>query len=121
MISITVICSGRTLYNFVSEKTIISIGRMESNDICLENIGISKLHARIFELDGMYMLEDCHSTNGTYLNDELVHKNTPLEDGDIIGIMRYYLKISINYEDENPKNPENYEKTMSIGEKKRTR
>ncbi len=45
----------------------VTIGREESNDICLNSSNVSRHHARI-EFDGsQYRIVDLNSTNGTYL------------------------------------------------------
>ena len=46
----------------------VLIGRAVSNDICIEDPSISKLHARV-SLDG-YVLRDAGSTNGTFVSEK---------------------------------------------------
>lgn len=48
----------------------ISIGRREDSDICLRNdTFISRQHAHICWENGHWWLQDCNSTNGTFLED----------------------------------------------------
>ena len=51
------------------DKTVLSIGKKKSeSDLVLEDVSVSRVHARIWkEKDGMY-LEDMNSTNGTFKN-----------------------------------------------------
>jgi pSer/pThr/pTyr-binding forkhead associated (FHA) protein len=74
--------SGQTLY---LDEPVISIGRLVSNDICLEDLYVSRHHC-IIRADGVeYMIEDLNSANGTYVNDERV-KATLLKEGSLIEI-----------------------------------
>lgn len=58
----------------------------ESCDYILAARGVSRMHAKIMErTDGMYLL-DLNSTNGTYLNGEMIEsgKDYKLEEGDMV-------------------------------------
>jgi len=55
-------------------------------EIHLEDAFASTRHARLTRQGGVVVLEDLGSTNGTYLNDELLHGPQPLHPGDTIRI-----------------------------------
>ena len=55
-------------------------------EIVLEDPFASSQHARIERQGGAVVLEDLGSTNGTYLNDELLRGPQPLHPGDRIRI-----------------------------------
>jgi FHA domain len=55
-------------------------------EIVLEDAFASSQHARIERQGGAIVLEDLGSTNGTYLNEELLHGPQPLHSGDRIRI-----------------------------------
>ncbi|HEX2087948.1 MAG TPA: FHA domain-containing protein, partial [Solirubrobacteraceae bacterium] len=55
-------------------------------EIVLEDPFASSQHARIERQGGAVVLEDLGSTNGTYLNDELLRGPQPLHTGDRIRI-----------------------------------
>jgi pSer/pThr/pTyr-binding forkhead associated (FHA) protein len=55
-------------------------------EIVLEDAFASSQHARIERQGGAIVLEDLGSTNGTYLNDELLRGPQPLHAGDRIRI-----------------------------------
>ena len=55
-------------------------------EIVLEDPFASSQHARIERQGGVVVLEDLGSTNGTYLNDELLSGPQPLHTGDRIRI-----------------------------------
>lgn len=94
MIRIHLSFAGDEVERFSTEKDEITIGRSSDNDVAIDNVGVSKLHARIFERDGQLMVEDCESTNGTSLNGEKIQAATPLEEGDTISILKYSLIVS---------------------------
>ena len=54
------------------EKSEISIGREAGSDVFVNDVEVSRQHARLTDQAGNYILEDLGSTNGTYINDELV-------------------------------------------------
>ena len=60
-----------------------------------EEGGVSRLHARIFNENGQYMLEDENSTNFTYLNRQRLQGKTPtpLHDNDEIKLGRVLLRF----------------------------
>ena len=67
------LCVGETL-----------IGRSSENDIQLTDPKISKRHAKIIESSGRFRLMDLGSTNGTWLNGNLVRQPTSLHSEDVI-------------------------------------
>jgi hypothetical protein len=63
------------------------LGRDENvSDYVVDNCTVSRLHAKVFKNNGEYYLQDCRSTNKTFLNsDELIPSNLyKLVDGDVI-------------------------------------
>jgi len=64
-------------------KEIITIGRLENNDVCLEDPLISKHHARVISRGDAYLIEDLGSSNGTIVNGQKVSAHV-LSDGEVI-------------------------------------
>jgi pSer/pThr/pTyr-binding forkhead associated (FHA) protein len=62
------------------------LGRGEHAAIRLEDPFASARHARIYEQGNTIVIEDLHSTNGTYLNEELLETPRPLHPGDRVRI-----------------------------------
>jgi pSer/pThr/pTyr-binding forkhead associated (FHA) protein len=62
------------------------LGRGDSAEIRLEDPFASARHARVLTQAGIVVIEDLGSTNGTYLNEELLQGPTPLHDGDRVRI-----------------------------------
>jgi len=68
-------------------KDELSIGRSRESDIFLEDLAVSRLHAKIVSIgNGNYALKDEGSANGTKVNGQLVNKyqTYPLQEGDKI-------------------------------------
>lgn len=50
----------------------IKVGQSQEADAVIDRDTVSQLHARIIAQDGEFWLEDLNSTNGTYVNEELL-------------------------------------------------
>jgi len=64
----------------------VVLGRGDRAEIRLEDPFASSQHARIFEQGDILVVEDLSSTNGTYLNEELLQTPRPLHPGDRVRI-----------------------------------
>jgi len=62
------------------------MGRGDQAEIRLEDPFASSRHARLLRQGGITVLEDLGSTNGTYLNEELLTGPQPLHRGDRVRI-----------------------------------
>jgi len=62
------------------------LGRGDSAEIRLQDPFSSSRHARLVRQGSIVVLEDLGSTNGTYLNEELLQGPQPLHTGDRIRI-----------------------------------
>ena len=62
------------------------LGRGDQAEIRLEDPFASSRHARVFPQGDIVVVEDLDSTNGTYLNEELLHGAQPLHLGDRLRI-----------------------------------
>ena len=62
------------------------LGRGSQAEIRLEDPVASGRHARIFAQGDVMVIEDLQSTNGTYLNEELLDGPRPLHAGDRVRI-----------------------------------
>jgi FHA domain len=64
----------------------IVLGRGDRAEIRLEDPFASSQHARVYEQGNIVVIEDLGSTNGTYLNEELLQTARPLHPGDRVRI-----------------------------------
>jgi FHA domain len=62
------------------------LGRGDRAEIRLEDPFASSRHALIYEQGNIVVIEDLQSTNGTYLNEELLQSARPLHPGDRVRI-----------------------------------
>ncbi len=63
---------------------IVNVGRAEYNDIVLPDDSVSTVHAKIQRREGIWVLVDLDSTNGTFVDGEKVEKEAPLSPGAIV-------------------------------------
>ena len=62
------------------------LGRGDRAEIRLDDPFASSSHARVYEQGNIVVIEDLNSTNGTYLNEELLQTARPLHPGDRVRI-----------------------------------
>jgi pSer/pThr/pTyr-binding forkhead associated (FHA) protein len=67
------------------DKNVITIGRSLDNDIVLNNIKVSRRHAKLERVGDNWYLEDLGSANKTYVNSKPI-KKTKITSNDIITI-----------------------------------
>jgi pSer/pThr/pTyr-binding forkhead associated (FHA) protein len=70
-----------------------SIGRSSSNKIILDDITVSREHALIKFRNKIPQIIDLNSTNGVYINNQLI-KEKNLKSGDKIQIGKYLLLLT---------------------------
>ncbi|MGQ7844173.1 FHA domain-containing protein [Granulosicoccus sp. 3-233] len=71
-------------FDFNDGQDTISIGRRSSNDVCIPDLSVSGNHALITLEGGEFWLEDLNSTNGTYINGQVVQRQTIRNNDEII-------------------------------------
>jgi len=70
----------------VDVETGVTIGRASDCDLSLQDTYLSSRHARLANDEGDLSIEDLGSTNGTYVNQELVKGRVHLERGDVVQV-----------------------------------
>jgi pSer/pThr/pTyr-binding forkhead associated (FHA) protein len=92
---ILIILSGAGLSSrYLLDSNNVKIGRDLNNEICFDDITVSRSHALIEKVDGSYVIKDLGSLNGTYVNAVAV-KNAVLKAGDEIQIGKYHLTLFV--------------------------
>lgn len=92
-------------------KERITIGRRPDNDIQVDNLAVSGLHATVTTVLNDSVIEDQNSTNGTLINGELTQKHL-LKHGDIIEIGKHTLRYVVETATATPY--QEFAKTMVI-------
>lgn len=75
---------------FHLEQPLVTIGRDPESDIFLNDVTVSRRHARVLTEGATITVEDVGSLNGTYVNDELVD-SAVLHHGDSLQIGRFRM------------------------------
>jgi pSer/pThr/pTyr-binding forkhead associated (FHA) protein len=101
MIKFIVFYDDELVKTYELDDTVITIGRLPENTICISNMGISRRHAKVeCDTNHSYTISDLNSLNGTFVNNTKV-KKSPLASGDKITIGKY----TIVFEDMEKKDP----------------
>lgn len=64
----------------------VVMGRHPSCQIVLDNAAVSRQHAQVVQENGIFLVEDLDSRNGTQVNRQTIHGRTELRDGDEIRV-----------------------------------
>jgi hypothetical protein len=64
----------REIGRWEMDRPALKVGRTPDNDIVIDNLAVSRLHAMIEESKGDYFVRDCDSLNGTEVNGERVKR-----------------------------------------------
>src|SRR5215471_16437925 len=99
-------------YNLDSSSIIL--GRSSKSDIQIDQESVSRNHAKILNNGKSILIRDLGSTNGTYVNDELVDEHV-LRDGDLVKIGRTIFKFLSGGNIENAYHEEIYRLTTIDG------
>ncbi len=93
---------GQVLAEYNMSKERYTVGRLQDNDIRIDNPTISGHHSLVINILNDSFLEDLNSTNGTYVNGRLIKKHA-LQNGDVVTVGRHQLRFldgSADEEDE---------------------
>jgi pSer/pThr/pTyr-binding forkhead associated (FHA) protein len=112
MIELTLTFERRPVNTFKLDKDIILIGRDPTCDVRIDNVGISRHHARIEKQGGIYSLTDLDSSNGTFVRGQKITQYN-LNNGDEINIWNFSIFFRIP-EAEQVKAPETTPQKIDI-------
>jgi len=90
MTKIILTFKGTLIKEYPLDKHTMSIGRESENDIKIDEIVVSRHHAKVLKLSGSCVIVDLESTNGTFVNRKRVTQAT-LYHEDEITIGKYTL------------------------------
>lgn len=90
---------GQVLAEFNMSKERYTVGRLQDNDIRIDNPTVSGHHSLVINILNDSFLEDLNSTNGTYVNGRLIKKHA-LQNGDVVTVGRHQLRFIDGIADE---------------------
>ncbi len=79
----------------------LTIGRIDSNDVVIENLAVSGHHAKVDSVGDGYLLTDLQSKNGSFVNDQQVTSHW-LQHDDRITIGKHTLLFQYAEGEERP-------------------
>jgi chromosome segregation ATPase len=78
-------------------RKVMTIGRTEDNDIHIASTSLSRRHAKLLVGSNAVIVEDCDSTNGSYLNGRRIKRHM-LHDGDVLMLGKVRLQFRAHRE-----------------------
>lgn len=81
---------GREGETIVLDTDVLTLGRSPHSDIFLDDITVSRHHARVIRDEAGYLVEDLNSLNGTYVNRKRIERHR-LSDEDELQIGKFKL------------------------------
>jgi len=83
---------GETVYE-IAPSSVMNMGRLESNDVVLDDYKVSREHAVLKYAGGEFTLVDLASTHGTFINGERIDRAV-VQFGDKIQITNHEIVLS---------------------------
>ncbi len=92
-------------------KDLVLVGRKDDCDIQLDHKSVSKQHCVIVKTDGLLLLRDLGSTNGTCVNGQRIRRAALLPN-DQLNIASLRFKVSFSADDQPAVQPNEYTQQM---------
>ncbi len=92
MPKVVVLLDGVPIKELRISKDKTTLGRRLYNDIVLDNMAVSGEHAVLMLTGQQLVVEDLHSTNGTYFNGRAIAAPQALKYGDSIDLGKYKIQ-----------------------------
>jgi pSer/pThr/pTyr-binding forkhead associated (FHA) protein len=99
-------------------KDLVIIGRKEDCDLRLEHKSVSKMHCVIVKTDGLLLLRDLGSTNGTWVNGTRVRRAALLPN-DQVSIAHFKFRVFLGPDEPAPVQP--HEHTQALDQEELAR
>jgi len=92
---IDLVFNGQTVQTYPFTRETLSIGRMRENDIIIDNLLVSRFHAKIHKKGDQILIEDQGSENGCFVNGKKISETVEISEKDevIIGKHKLVLKF----------------------------
>jgi pSer/pThr/pTyr-binding forkhead associated (FHA) protein len=89
---------GREGETITLDADVLTIGRSPQSDLFLDDVTVSRHHARVLRDEGGLWVEDLNSLNGTYVNRKRIEQQR-LFDGDELQIGKFKLVFTEQVEE----------------------
>ena len=90
---VDLLLAGQRVRTVSFDRPVLRIGRMRENDLPLDDLAVSRFHARLHLDAGRVFLEDGGSENGSWINGRRVRGRVELAPGDRIAIGKHELRV----------------------------
>lgn len=88
--SVTLVFGGKEVESYIFDKPAVVVGRDETCDITIDNLGISRAHCQFLKRGTAWLLQDMNSANGSFVNGRKVGEHY-LNDKDEVILGKYSL------------------------------
>ena len=113
MARVILVFNKKVIKEYPFTKDSMTIGRNEENDIVIDNLAVSALHARIDKTGETYILTDLQSTNGTFVNDTSI-TSYKLKHKDKITIGKHLLFFAMSKKEQTKAEEGELDRTMIL-------
>ncbi len=93
MFTIIVTEKGGSQQKIEFDEEVVTVGRVQGNQIVLPRGNVSKKHAKLEYSGGEFRLTDLNSTNGTYINGRRITETTLIKQSDSIYVGEFILSF----------------------------
>lgn len=112
MFEVTVKLGDRLVQKFRGQGE-TNIGRDPGCELMLDNLGVSRRHAQLREIEGRFIVEDKGSTNGVFVNGQRV-TSAEVKPGDEIKIGKFTLLLDLAREEAPQAAPDGFDINQTI-------
>nr|NLI50146.1 FHA domain-containing protein [Propionibacterium sp.] len=81
---------------YVLDADTVTVGRHPQSDIFLDDVTVSRHHAKLSQRLGHTWIADLNSLNGTYVNRALIEGESPLRLGDEVQVGKFRLMYLVD-------------------------
>ncbi|MFH0917438.1 MAG: FHA domain-containing protein [bacterium] len=74
---------GREGETLALHSDVVTIGRSPHSDLFLDDVTVSRHHARVIRDESGYLVEDLNSLNGTYVNRKRIERHRLFDDDEL--------------------------------------
>jgi len=97
------------------DRELTLVGRKEDCDLRLDHKSVSKIHCVLVKSDGLLLLRDLGSTNGTRVNGQRVRRAALLPN-DKLTIASFHFRVYLGPAEEPPASPDEHTMQMDAKE-----